>query len=152
MAGINKVILVGNLGKDPEVMTYENGVKRAAFSLATTESYKDKEGNWVEQTEWHNIVLWRWLAEKNLIKGDKIYLEGRIRNRSWEDENGQKRYTTEIQGDKVLKLASAGSGQFNADQEAPAAPQSNTPSNNPVNENTAPAAPSTQEEEDDLPF
>lgn len=152
MAGINKVILVGNLGKDPEVMTYENGVKRAAFSLATTESYKDKEGNWVEQTEWHNIVLWRWLAEKNLIKGDKIYLEGRIRNRSWEDENGQKRYTTEIQGDKVLKLASAGSGQFNADQEAPAAPQANTPTNNPVNENTAPAAPSTQEEEDDLPF
>ena len=152
MAGINKVILVGNLGKDPEVMTYENGVKRAAFSLATTESYKDKEGNWVEQTEWHNIVLWRWLAEKNLIKGDKIYLEGRIRNRSWEDENGQKRYTTEIQGDKVLKLASAGSGQFNADQEAPAAPQANSPTNNPVNENTAPAAPSAQEEEDDLPF
>lgn len=151
MAGINKVILVGNLGKDPEVMTYDNGVKRAAFSLATTESYKDKEGNWVDQTEWHNIVLWRWLAEKNLIKGDKIYLEGKIRNRSWEDENGQKRYTTEIQGDKVLKLAAAGSGQFNADQEAPAAPQASTPSSNPV-ENTAPAATSTQEEDDDLPF
>jgi len=152
MAGINKVILVGNLGKDPEVMTYDNGVKRAAFSLATTESYKDKEGNWVEQTEWHNIVLWRWLAEKNLIKGDKIYLEGKIRNRSWEDENGQKRYTTEIQGDKILKLASAGSGQFNADQDAPAAPQATVPASNPVAENPAPAAASTQDDDDDLPF
>lgn len=68
MAGINKVILVGNLGRDPEVTTYENGVKRAAFSLATTESYRDKEGNWQEQTEWHNIVLWRWLAEKIWLK------------------------------------------------------------------------------------
>lgn len=152
MAGINKVILVGNLGKDPEVMTYDNGVKRAAFSLATTESYKDKEGNWVEQTEWHNIVLWRWLAEKNLIKGDKIYLEGKIRSRSWDDESGQKRYTTEIQGDKVLKLASAGSGQFNADQEASAAPQASTPASNPVVENTEPAAPSAKSEDDDLPF
>lgn len=151
MAGINKVILVGNLGKDPEVMSYDNGVKRAAFSLATTESYKDKEGNWVEQTEWHNIVLWRWLAEKNLIKGDKIYLEGKIRSRSWEDENGQKRYTTEIQGDKVLKLASAGSGQFNADQDAPAAAQKSSPASNPAVESPAPAADNAPVD-DDLPF
>jgi single-strand DNA-binding protein len=63
MAGVNKVILVGNLGRDPEVLTFENGVKKAAFSLATTESYKDKDGNRVDQTEWHNIVLWRGLAE-----------------------------------------------------------------------------------------
>ncbi|PID88826.1 MAG: hypothetical protein CSB02_00730 [Bacteroidia bacterium] len=63
MAGINKVILIGRLGKDPDVMTYENGVKRASFSLATTESYRDKDGNWQDQTEWHNIVLWRYLAE-----------------------------------------------------------------------------------------
>jgi len=152
MAGINKVILVGNLGKDPEVMTYDNGVKRAAFSLATTESYKDKEGNWVEQTEWHNIVLWRWLAEKNLIKGDKIYIEGKIRSRSWDDDSGQKRYITEIQGDKVLKLASAGSGQFNADQEAPAAPQSNAPVSNPTNTVANNDNASTTEEDDDLPF
>lgn len=146
MAGINKVILVGNLGKDPEVMTYENGVKRAAFSLATTESYKDKSDNWVEQTEWHNIVLWRWLAEKNLIKGDKIYLEGKIRTRSWEDDSGNKRYTTEIQGEKVLKISSAGGGGY---QQQDAAPQASEPTAQ--TPNTTAATPST-DVEDDLPF
>ena len=110
MAGINKVILVGNLGKDLEVMTYENGVKRGTFSMATTESYKDKEGNWVEQTEWHNIVVWRWLAEKDLIKGDKIYLEGRLRSRKYDDKDGVTKYITEIQADKILKLGSSGGG------------------------------------------
>jgi single-strand DNA-binding protein len=119
MAGINKVILVGNLGKDPEIMTYENGVKRAAFSLATTESYRGKDGNWQEQTEWHNIVLWGLHADKNLIKGDKIYLEGRLRYRTYEQE-GQKKYITEIQGDKVLKLNTTGTGQYsNAAAPAP---------------------------------
>lgn len=113
MAGINKVILVGHLGKDPEVMTFDNGTKKATFSMATTESYRDKDGNWQEQTEWHNIVLWRYLAEKNIIKGDLIYLEGRLRSRSWDDANGVKKYITEIQGDKVLKLASPGSNKDN---------------------------------------
>ncbi|HAG15557.1 MAG TPA: single-stranded DNA-binding protein [Bacteroidales bacterium] len=108
MAGINKVILVGHLGRDPEVMTFDNGTKKATFSMATTESYRDKDGNWQEQTEWHNIVLWRYLAEKNLIKGDQIYLEGRLRSRSYDDANGVKKYITEIQGDKVLKLSSSG--------------------------------------------
>lgn len=148
MAGINKVILVGNLGKDPEVTTYENGVKRAAFSMATTESYRDKEGNWQEQTEWHNIVLWRWLAEKNLIKGDKIYLEGRIRSRSWDDENGQKRYITEIQGDKVLKLSSAGSQPFSSEGNTTA---SSTEAER-AQTNTQDTSTTKQEEEDDLPF
>jgi len=148
MAGINKVILVGNLGKDSEVMTYENGVKRAAFTMATTESYKDKEGNWQEQTEWHNIVLWRYLADKNLIKGDKIYLEGRIRNRKYDDKDGITRYITEIQGDKVLKLASAGGGGY---QDAPppvaasAAPVENQAS-------TTPTETTTKADGDDLPF
>lgn len=105
MAGINKVILIGNLGKDPEIMTFENGVKRAAVSLATTESYKDKDGNWVEQTEWHNVVLWRYLAEKNLIKGDSVYVEGKIKTRSWDDKDGNKRYITEIVAEKLLKLS-----------------------------------------------
>lgn len=146
MAGINKVILVGNLGKDPEVMTYENGVKRAAFSLATTESYKDKSDNWVEQTEWHNIVLWRWLAEKNLIKGDKIYLEGKIRTRSWDDENGNKRYTTEIQGEKVLKISSAGGG--GGYQQEGATPQASEPAAPTQNAATTPSS----GEDDDLPF
>ncbi|NOR87289.1 MAG: single-stranded DNA-binding protein [Bacteroidales bacterium] len=146
MAGINKVILVGNLGKDPEVMTYDNGVKRAAFTLATTESYKDKEGNWQDQTEWHNIVLWRYLADKNLIKGDKIYLEGKIRSRSWEGDDGQKRYITEIQGDKVLKLSSAGGGGYQ-NNPAPDVAAANTTSA--VNETTPTE---TAEKGDDLPF
>lgn len=148
MAGINKVILVGNLGKDPEVMTYENGVKRAAFTMATTESYRDKDGNWQEQTEWHNIVLWRFLAEKNLIKGDKIYLEGKIRSRSWDGEDGQKRYITEIQGEKVLKLSAAGS--------SPYSPGNNPPSGvseAPHTQASVTNAPSGEQvPEDDLPF
>ncbi|MCK5775236.1 MAG: single-stranded DNA-binding protein [Bacteroidales bacterium] len=148
MAGINKVILVGNLGKDLEVMTYDNGVKRGTFSIATTESYKDKEGNWVEQTEWHNIVVWRWLAEKDLIKGDKIYLEGRLRSRKYDDKDGVTKYITEIQADKILKLGSSGGG---ANQEAP--PPAATAAT--VNEGNTPEAstPSTQvEAKDDLPF
>jgi single-strand DNA-binding protein len=107
MIGVNKVILIGNLGKDPEVRTLESGVKVANFSLATTESYKNKNGDKVDSTEWHNIVLWRGLAEiadNYLKKGNQIYLEGRIRTRSWEDKDGNKRYTTEILGDNMTML------------------------------------------------
>lgn len=143
MAGINKVILVGHLGRDPEVMTFDNGTKKASFSMATTESYRDKEGNWQEQTEWHNIVLWRYLAEKKIIKGDQIYLEGRLRSRSYEDANGVKKYITEIQGDKVLKLSSAGSKQENyqGNEQAQASTPTPTPSPTP-----------NVEDNDDLPF
>jgi len=150
MAGINKVILVGNLGKDPDVMTYENGVKRSAFSLATTESYKDKEGNWVEQTEWHNIVLWRYLADKNLIKGDKIYLEGRIRNRKYDDKDGITRYTSEIQGDKVLKLGSAGGGGYEAPP--PSASAAPVEQASPTATTTTSSPDTEKEVKDDLPF
>lgn len=107
MAGINKVILVGNLGKDPDVTTLESGVKKANFSLATTEVYKNREGERVENTEWHNIVLWRGLAEvaeKYLKKGQPIYLEGAIKRRSWDDEHGNKRYAFDIVGDKMIML------------------------------------------------
>lgn len=107
MAGINKVILIGNLGKDPEVRHLDNGVKVTRFSLATTESYKDRDGNRKEQTEWHNIVLWRGLAEvaeRFLKKGNTIYIEGKIRNRQWEDKEGKTRYTTEIQADNMTML------------------------------------------------
>lgn len=106
-SGINKVILVGNLGKDPEVQSFENGVKRVTFSLATTEVYRAKDGNKVTQTEWHNIILWRGLAEvaeKYLARGKQVYIEGRIRTRSWEDKDGNKRYITEILGDNMLLL------------------------------------------------
>ena len=108
MAGVNKVILVGNLGKDPETYTFNNGVKKVSFSLATSESYKDKEGNRIDKTEWHNIVVWRGLAdvaEKYLNKGNKVYIEGKIKTRSWEDKDGIKRYTTEIYGDNMTMLS-----------------------------------------------
>ncbi len=107
MAGINKVILIGNLGKDPETFTFENGVKKVSFSVATTESYKDKEGNKVDQTEWHNVVLWRGLAdvaEKYLSKGNQVYIEGKIKTRAWDDKDGNKRYITEIYADNMTML------------------------------------------------
>jgi single-strand DNA-binding protein len=103
MAGINKVILIGNLGKDPDVMTFENGVKRANIAVATNESYKDKEGNWVEQTEWHNVVGWRWLAERNLVKGDMVYIEGKLKTRNY-DKDGVKHYITEVVADKITRI------------------------------------------------
>jgi len=107
MAGVNKAILVGNLGKDPEVKYLDNGVAVANFSLATTESYKNKQGERVNQTEWHNIVLWRGLAEvaeKYLKKGSNVYIEGRIKTRKWEDKEGVTKYTTEILGDNMTML------------------------------------------------
>lgn len=108
MAGVNKVILVGNLGKDPEVRHLEGGAAVANFTLATTEVYKDKTGTRQEQTEWHNIVVWRGLAEvaeKYLKKGMTIYVEGKLRTRSWDDKEGNKRYTTEIVGDTFTILS-----------------------------------------------
>jgi single-strand DNA-binding protein len=108
MAGVNKVILVGNLGKDPEVRHLEGGASVANFTLATTEAYKDKSGNRTEQTEWHTIVVWRGLAEvaeKYLKKGMTIYLEGKLRTRSWDDKEGHKRYTTEIVADTFTILS-----------------------------------------------
>ena len=104
MAGINRVILIGNLGKDPDIMTFDNGVKKASFSLATTESYKNREGNRVDQTEWHNIVMWRGLAdiaERFLNKGSQVYIEGSLQTREWTDRNGVTRYTTEIIAGRV---------------------------------------------------
>ena len=107
MAGVNKVILIGNLGKDPEVRYLDSGVAVANFSLATTESYKNKEGERVSQTEWHDVVLWRGLAEvaeKYLKKGSSVYVEGKIKNRKWEDKEGNTRYKTEIMADNMTML------------------------------------------------
>lgn len=143
MAGINKVILVGNLGKDPEVMTFDSGNKKAAFSLATTESYRDKEGQWQDQTEWHNVVAWGYLAEKNLVKGDQIYLEGKIRTRSYDDKDGNKRYITEINAVQILKLNRTGSAPGQSDAPAPQAAQST---------NTVTDQPDIEAPDDDLPF
>lgn len=102
--GINKVILIGNLGKDPEVRRLDSGTAVANFPLATTEVFKDKNGQKVEQTEWHNIVLWRGqaeFAEKNLKKGYTVYIEGKLRTRSWEDKEKNKRYATEVVADSI---------------------------------------------------
>ena len=107
-SSVNKVILIGNLGKDPEVRHLESGVGVANFSIATSETYKDRNsGERVSQTEWHNVVLWRGLAdiaEKYLKKGDKIYVEGKLRTRSWQDQQGNNRYTTEVIADNMTML------------------------------------------------
>ena len=111
MSGVNKVILVGRLGKDPEVRNLENGATVANFTMATSETYKDRTtGEKKEITDWHNIVLWRGLAEiaqKYLHKGDMIYVEGKLRTRSWE-KDGITRYTTEIIGDNMTMLSTRG--------------------------------------------
>jgi single-strand DNA-binding protein len=131
MAGVNKVILIGNLGKDPEVRYLDSGVAVANFSLATTEGYKNKEGERVSQTEWHNVVLWRGLAEvaeKWLKKGSSVYIEGKIRTRKWEDKEGNTRYSTEILGDNMTMLGGKPSSEG------------------------APATTQEQDSKDDLPF
>jgi single-strand DNA-binding protein len=145
MAGINKVILVGNLGKDPETRTLESGRKVSSFSLATTETYKDKNGERVDQTEWHNIVFWGPIAdviEKYLKKGSQIYVEGKIRSRSYEDKEGVKKYITEILGEKMTMLG------------APKSSDSTSSSTSSSNGKTTaqPVGQTFAADEDDLPF
>lgn len=109
MAGVNKVILVGNLGKDPELRHTPQGQAVATFSIATSESWNDKSGQKQERTEWHRIVVWGKQAElcsKYLSKGRKAYIEGRLQTRAWDDKEGQKRYTTEIVANTVQFLDS----------------------------------------------
>jgi single-strand DNA-binding protein len=107
MRGVNRVMLIGNLGKDPDVQYLEGNIAVAKFPLATTETYKDRAGKLISQTEWHTVVLWRGLAElaqKYLHKGSLIYVEGRLRTRSWEDREGNKKFATEIVGDNLIML------------------------------------------------
>lgn len=144
MAGVNKVILVGNLGKDPEIRTLESGVKVARFSVATTESYNDRNtGQRVDQTEWHNIVLWRGLAEiaeKYLRKGNQVYIEGKLQTRSYQDKDGITKYSTEVVGQNMNMLGGRST--------------TNEASYEPSNQSTAPPAKPVDlpEETDDLPF
>lgn len=132
MAGINKVIIVGNLGNDPEIRTMPNGEAVANISVATSESWTDKNtGERREVTEWHRIVLYRRLAEiagQYLRKGSQVYVEGRLKTRKWQDNNGQDRYTTEIQGDNLQMLGGRNQemGGFAPAQSAPA-PQAEPP-------------------------
>ena len=145
MAGINKVILVGNLGKDPEVRYLEGGTAVANFPIATSETYKDRNsGEKKTNTEWHNIVLWRGLAEiaeKYLKKGSQVYIEGKLRTRQWQDKDGNNRYSTEIIGDSLQMLGrkdenSSGTSSANTTEAAPSTPEIDNSSN----------------EVDDLPF
>jgi single-strand DNA-binding protein len=111
MAGVNKVIVVGRLGTDPEVRTVGNGGTVTRLSVATSENWVDKEGQKQERTEWHRIVVWGRLAEicgKHLSKGRQVYVEGRLQTRSWEDQQGQKKYSTEIVANTVQFLGAAG--------------------------------------------
>ena len=111
MASLNKVMLIGNLGKDPEVRFTAAGQAVASFSLATSEKFKGKSGDMEERTEWHNITLWGKLAEiagEYLSKGKTVYIEGRLQTRKWQDKNGNDRYTTDIVGDKMQMLSAKG--------------------------------------------
>ncbi len=145
---INKVILVGNVGADPEVRHLDNNVAVANLRLATSESYVAKNGERVTTTEWHNIVLWRGLAEmaeKYIRKGKQIYVEGRIRTRSYDDKDGQKRYITEIYGDVVRLLGARDTQQGDSHSES-------------QNQRESPSATQVEtsgfgdQPEDDLPF
>ncbi|MBO5187679.1 MAG: single-stranded DNA-binding protein [Alistipes sp.] len=162
---VNKVILIGNVGTDPEVRAMEGGVKVARLRLATTERYRDRQSNEnKEHTEWHTVTLWRGLADvvDNYVrKGSQIYIEGRLRTREWTDQQGQKRYTTEILADAMNLLGRRSDNGQVADNTgtytaAPRPAQSQQPAPQPVAQPTyqAPQQPvaTPQEDPDDLPF
>mgnify|MGYP000388013479 CR=1 FL=1 len=146
--GINKVILIGNLGQDPEVRYMPNGGAVCNITVATSETWKDKNsGEQQEKTEWHRVVMFRRLAEiagEYLKKGSKVYLEGRLQTRKWQDQQGQDRYTTEIVADEMQMLDSRGGGA------ADFAPQQRAPQSRPQQQPQA--APVDNGFEDDIPF
>lgn len=167
---LNKAMLIGNVGKDPEIRYIETGsagsqdqpghstgtIKRASFPLATTDRYRDRNGNIRETTEWHNIVVWRGNAdvvEKFVRKGTLLYAEGKIRSRSWEDQSGNRRYTTEIIADTIQLL---GKRQDNPASEDTAPEQQMSPgmpAHGPAPSPLQPEQPAVQEDDDDdLPF
>ncbi len=151
---INKVTLVGRLGKDPEVRHFDNNSSVCNFTLATSESYTDREGKRIEQTEWHNLAIWRKglvdVAEKYLKKGHLVYVEGKLRTRSWDDQSGNKRYTTEVVVDsfKMLEKREPTGGDDSSTYESNQAPSSNSASNAGTSANTSPS----DDIADDLPF
>jgi len=128
MAGVNKAILIGNLGRDPELRRTANGTPVVSFSIATTERWSGKNGEKQDRTEWHNIVAWNKLAElanQYLKKGRSVYIEGRITTRSWDDKDGNKKYKTEIVANQIKFLggpAEAGTGDFASDEHGEAEP------------------------------
>jgi len=157
MAGksVNKVILIGNLGKDPEVKYTPQGTPVAKIALATNERYKDKNGEWQDRTEWHNVVLWQRLAEiagEYLKKGGKVYIEGRLQTRSWDDkQTNQKKYMTEVVASDLVLLGGRGEGAGGGESARGAAAGGNnfdqrTPEPEPVSASSSPIS------DEDIPF
>ncbi len=141
MRGVNKVILIGNLGRDPEVRYTRSGTAVANLNIATSENWTDKSGQKQERTEWHRVVAWDKLAEiakEYLTKGKQVYIEGRLQTRSWDDRDGNKRYTTEVRVDQMLMLGGRG-GDF-AEREPSPPPQE------------ADQGPPFEAKEEDVPF
>ena len=159
MAGksVNKVILLGNLGKDPELKYTPQGTPVAKFSLATNERFKDKDGNWQDRTEWHNVTAWARTAEiagEYLKKGSKVYIEGSLRTHSWDDkQTGQKKYMTEIIVNDLVLLSGrsegAGAGDFSGGSRASSAGGNNFDQRTPEPEHATASGPITDE---DIPF
>jgi len=153
---LNKVILVGNLGKDPEVRHLESGSAVGKFSLATNESYKDKAGEWQTNTEWHNIVCWRNLAEraeKSLKKGSLVYIEGKLTNRKWQDQDGNDKYITEVVAGMFRLLEKReSSGDGYTSNFPSASDELSSPSTTVAPAQTAAKDFSEVKAEDDLPF
>ena len=144
MGSVNKVILVGNLGRDAEVRVTAGGTSVATLNLATTEVWNDKQGQKQEKTEWHRIVLWGKQAEslqEYLVKGKQIYVEGRLQTRQWDDKDGNKRYTTEIKADRITLLGGGGGGRSGSMDRGGAHP-AGTPDEPPMEPIT----------DDDIPF
>ena len=154
MASLNKVMLIGHLGKDPEIISFDNGTKKMSVTLATSERYRDRNGEWAEQTDWHNLVAWRGLAqtiEKFVHKGDKLYVEGELRYRDYEGQDGVKRRMSEIYLDKMEMLTPRAEGK-------PLPPDPGVPQQSQNPETKAPVPPAQQQmnfsagPEDVLPF
>ena len=146
MSGVNKVILVGHVGKDPEVRYFDSGNANAKFSLATSETYKDKSGQKVDSTEWHNVVVWGKLAEiveKYVRKGKLLYIEGRIKTRSYDQDN-QKKYITEIVADQMTMLGGSGKSEGGSNEYSQGSSMRMA--------ETTPLPSATSEPTDDLPF
>lgn len=158
MAGksVNKVILIGNLGKDPEVKYTPSGTPVAKITLATNERYKDKSGEWQDRTEWHNVVLWQRLAEiagEYLKKGGKVYIEGRLQTRSWEDkQTNQKKYMTEVVANDLVLLGGRGDGSGGGGEHSAGSRSAGNNFDQRTPEPEPAAAASTPISDEDIPF
>jgi len=153
---INKVLLIGNVGRDPEVRKLESGASVAKFSVATNENYKDKAGEWQTVTEWHNIVAWRGLAERaerDIKKGSLVYVEGKLTTRKWQDKEGNDKYTTEVLALQLRSLEKRESNNLGNSGSFPTSADEFPTSKSAEATSTNPSPPAAKaQEDDDLPF